>query len=189
MPGATRRMDTILRHSSDDARRRRVHPAVSAARPAKGLSPHLPLRPARQRRAQNQRRARPGTARSAAGDGRGRAGRGIRSPAAVSLLRRPHDRPRDVRALDPAARPATADVLSRKELVVTRHGISGLVIAALLRSTISCGPPVPKWQTSGRFGPRLLPILVLSRAEACRTKRSTPPIAPSMATFPTRPVH
>ncbi len=63
---------------------------------------------------------------------------------------------------------------------MTRHGMLGLVIAARLRSTISCGPPAPKRPASGRVGPQLLPMLVLSRAEACQTDRSTPPIDPSM---------
>jgi len=142
--------------------------------------------PARQRRAQDKHRARPGTARDAAGDRSRRAGRGIRTSAAAPLLRRPHDRHRDLRALDPTARTAAADMLSRKEFAVNRHAVLSLVIAALLRSTISCGPRVAKRPASGHFGPRLLPMLVLSRAGACETGRSTPPIDPLMPIFRAR---
>ena len=44
--------------SHNDARRRRVHQALPAPRPAQGVPPHPPLRAARQRRLQGQHRAR-----------------------------------------------------------------------------------------------------------------------------------
>ena len=48
LQGLSPRWSRALRHH--DARRRRVHPPLPAPRPAEGLPPHPPLRPARQRR-------------------------------------------------------------------------------------------------------------------------------------------
>ena len=59
-----------------------------------------------------------------------------RSPAAMPLLRRPDDRHRDIRALQPATRAAAADLLTRQDNVVMRHGKADLQIAVLLRSAI-----------------------------------------------------
>jgi hypothetical protein len=99
--------------SHDDARRARVHPALPAPRPAQGISPHPPLRAARQRRLQSQHRTSqgadccPGAADEAGNGARYHQGTRCcrRSASAMSLLRRPYDHHRDLRARRHAARP------------------------------------------------------------------------------------
>ena len=61
------RRDGAERYRTMTLDHRRVHPALPAARPAEGLSPHSALWPARERRPQGQCRPRPCAARGAAG--------------------------------------------------------------------------------------------------------------------------
>ena len=89
--------------SHDDARAGRVHPALLAPHSAQGVPSHSPLRAARQRRLEDQYRARQRTDRHtravdrSAGRRRGRPDR-QRPQSAMPLLRRPHDHRRDLRA-------------------------------------------------------------------------------------------
>ncbi len=55
----------------------------------------------------------------------------VRSPAAVSLLRRPHDRHRDLHALHPAPGAKWTAAISREDAVVGRHGTIHLQIVLL----------------------------------------------------------
>jgi hypothetical protein len=69
-----------------------------------------------------------------------RDGRAARLSPAVSLLRRPHDRHRNLHALHPAPGATWAAAISRENDVVTRHGTIDLQIVALLRSAIPLRP-------------------------------------------------
>ncbi len=54
-----------------------------------------------------------------------------------------------LRALRPTTRPAVAHMLSRMEFAVTRHGMLGPKIVALLRSTMACCPYPRKGSKTG----------------------------------------
>ena len=95
-----------------DARRRRVHPPLPAPRPAEGLPPHPPLRPARRRHPQGPSRRVPASCSASRRPPRRRAGRTGRHPAAMPMLRRTHGRHRDLRTSAPAPRAASAASLS-----------------------------------------------------------------------------
>ena len=109
-----RRPGAVAHH---DARPRRVHQALPAPRPAKGVPPHPSLRAARQCHLQEEyracqrtdRHARAGD-RSAGGARRGGPSRRRRSrpSPAMPLLRWPHDYRRDLRARRCTPRPAVA---------------------------------------------------------------------------------
>ena len=97
-----------------DPRARRVHPALPAPRPAQGFPPHPPLRAPRERRAPGEHCPCQGVARrTRAANGARRDDQGHRHGAnrpssAMPVLRRAHDRHRDLRARRPPARPASA---------------------------------------------------------------------------------
>ena len=104
-----------------DARAGRVHPPLPAPRPAQGLPPHPPLRAPRQRRAQGEHRPRQGAARrTRAANGARRDDQGHRHGAnrpspAMPVLRRAHDRRRDLRARRRPTRPASSEPGIRTE--------------------------------------------------------------------------
>jgi hypothetical protein len=92
-----------------DARRRRVHPPLSPARPAERLPPHPPLRPHRRRGSSAQHRARSPIAHRGHAAARERARRGRQRDRNTSdrppmpMLRRPDDYHRYVRGRAPCA--------------------------------------------------------------------------------------
>ena len=92
-----------------DARRRRVHPPLSPARPAERLPPHPPLRPHRRRGSSAQHRARSPIAHRGHAAARERARRGRQRDRNTSdrppmpMLRRPDDHNRYVRGRAPCA--------------------------------------------------------------------------------------
>src|SRR5580704_2605736 len=123
-----RRPGAVAHH---DARPRRVHQALPAPRPAKGVPPHPSLRAARQRHLQEEyracqrtdRHARAGD-RSAGGARRGGPSRRRRSrpSPAMPLLRWPHDYRRDLRARRCTPRPAVARYRGQdRDAMTPRH--------------------------------------------------------------------
>ena len=106
-----------------DARDRRVHPPLSAARPAHRLPPHPPLRPVCRNGSRPQHRARPPIARRArspAGTLARRARQRSRRSfgcAPMPVLRRPDDHRRDVRRRTPRAL-AIADPHQDRHLMI-----------------------------------------------------------------------
>ena len=89
---------------ADDTRRRRVHPPLPDPRAAQRVPPHPPLRPVRQWRPGREHRPRPSIApcsRAAAATRRHRLCGWRRAPTIIvslPVLRRAHDRHRDIRA-------------------------------------------------------------------------------------------
>jgi len=82
-------------------------------------------------------------------DGTDRGARAVGSSAAVSLLQGPHDRHRDVRALQPAAGATRTAAISREDDAVIPHGTTDLQIAALLRSSTPLAPQAPERPSNG----------------------------------------
>ena len=100
----------------DDARRRRVHPPLPAARPAGRLPPHPPLRLPRQRPPRRQARALPAVARRPqppppippAADYRERTASSPAAPRRLSRAAAAHDHPRRAAEPMPSAWPDTS---------------------------------------------------------------------------------
>ena len=106
-----------------DDRAARVHPPLPAPCPATRLSPHPPLRLARQFSTQGQYCPRPRAACRRAAAGACGTARATRSSPALSLLRRAHVHHRDLRAMEAIPR-ATPRARSNRECpLVTRHGL------------------------------------------------------------------
>ena len=89
---------------------RRVHPPLPAPCPAARLPSHPALRPARRLRPQGQPRTRPPVARGHAARHERSIGRTGRLPSAMPMLRRTHDRHRDLRTAEAAAQALTANL-------------------------------------------------------------------------------
>jgi hypothetical protein len=81
------------------------------------------LRLARQFRAQGHYSASPRVAGRGTAAGDCRVARTNRLAATVSLLRRPHDHHRDLRAMAATTRATSRDRTNREQSVVTRHGL------------------------------------------------------------------
>ncbi len=106
-----------------DARAARVHPPLPAPCPATRLPPHPALRLARQFSTQGHYRACPRTACRRTAAGACRSARTTRSAPALSLLRRPNDHHRDLRAMEATPRATSRGHTSPERPVVTRHAL------------------------------------------------------------------
>ena len=110
-----------------DARRRRVHPPLSPARPAERLPPHPPLRPHRRRGSSAQHRARSPIAHRGHAAARERARRGRQRDRNTSdrppmpMLRRPDDHNRYVRGRAPCAIAIANPDQNRHLMTVAAH--------------------------------------------------------------------
>ena len=116
-----------------DTRAARVHPPLSAPRPATRLSPHPALRLARQFSTQSKYCACPPAAWRRVPARACRIARAARSSPALSLLRRAHVHHRDLRALEATPRATSRICTNRERPLVTRHG---------LRSSHAATPPL-----------------------------------------------
>ena len=130
-----------------------VHQALPAARSAKRVSSHPPLRATGQRRLQDQHRARQGTddrpntgGRSAGSARHNRSQRRYRSSPAVSLLRRPHDHCRGLCPRRRTARPA----LRCRDQDLRRDDYPCPLTAASVRRDISFPAPHPFHASAGK---------------------------------------
>ena len=116
-----------------DDRAARVHPPLPAPCPATRLSPHPPLRLARQFSTQGQYCACPRAAWRRVDAGTCGIIRATRSSPALSLLRRAHVHHRDLRAMEAISRATSRSCTNRERPLVTRH---------VLRSTHAATPPL-----------------------------------------------
>ena len=121
-----------------DARAARVHPPLPAPCPATWLPPHPPLRPARQFRTQGQYRACPRTACRGTAAGACRSARTTRLAPALSLLRRPHDHHRDLRAMAATTR-ATSRARTNREHA--RRDPARLALTSRRNTTVAANAP------------------------------------------------
>ena len=152
---------------------RRVHPPLPAPRPAERLPPYpplraarRPLRAARRRHPQGRARPRPPAARRGAARHSRRAGRPARYPSALPMLRRPHGRRRDLRALVPTTRTAARHPPDRDHHVMTRHGPASSPPVApalpammpLAPTTSPSAPPPRSFPDSGQCRCRIQPL-------------------------------
>ena len=97
-----------------DARAARIHPSLPAPCPATWLPPHPALRLAPQFRPQGQHSACPQTACRRTAAGTGRIAGTTRPAPALSLLRRPHDHHRGLRAMAASPRATSRDRTNRE---------------------------------------------------------------------------
>jgi hypothetical protein len=174
-----------------DARDRRVHPPLPQPCAARRLPPHPSLRPVCQRHAHRQYRPRPPTPRLAAAPApsrlrcRDRRQRAKDAPAALSLLRRPHDHHRDLPARHhptlPAGHAASRD---QDRHVVTKPRLATRQCRLFLR-----------WSSTRHAGarpnhaPRLQSLLRSSSFDLCKyfNNRNNQPITHPQANHPCHP--
>ncbi len=172
----------------------RVHPPLPAPRPAEGLPSHPPLRAPRQRYAQGEHRPRQGAARRArAANGARRDDQGHRHGAnrpssAMPVLRRAHDRHRDLRARRRLSRPAsvrtreqdrgrmTPNRASPHRKPAAGHRCRRRVDHTLIRSILRPGRPIAP--TSASPGARDRSLRRACRDRSVPTKRPRAAIDP-----------
>jgi integrase len=151
-----------------DPRTRRVHPALPAPRPAQGFPSHPPLRAPRERHPQGEPRPRQGAARRARAANGARPDdqsrrRADRPSPTMPVLRRAHDRRRDLRALRRPARPAVRTRDQERGRMTSNNPASQRKPAAgprrrrqvdhtLIRPILRPGPPIAP--TSAEMGAR-----------------------------------
>jgi hypothetical protein len=128
---------------------------------------HPALRSARQFHPQGQYRASPRTACRGTAAGDCRSAGTTRLAPAVSLLRRPHDHHRDLRAMAPTTRATSCADVNRERSVVTRHGLHTPHVAkSPLRRMLQDAPFARTSATGLNVGCGQLPIHCPSGGEA-----------------------
>src|SRR5271165_6631958 len=160
-----------------DARRRRVHPPLSPARPAERLPPHPPLRPHRRHGSSPQHRARPPIARRARALV-SRSGLGHRrtfASAPLPLLRRPDDHRRNLRRRAPCA-------LAIADPDQDRHLMTVASLPPAQRRSPS--PPTARWSRNAMSSKR--PQTLSKRRAHTRRPHPRPPKSSSSAFPPPR---